>query len=97
MIPCIGMAVSVRVGHALGRNDLSALGERCYAMLLVILIATIATIAVVGTRFEIAELFVCRGEEPPYSSRSFCGTQVLFNKRPTEIVDRGSSSGSTLR
>ncbi|MBB4372942.1 MATE family multidrug resistance protein [Bradyrhizobium sp. cir1] len=53
MIPfCIGMAVSVRVGHALGRNDLSGIRRAgAAAMLLGIVIAAIATIAVVGTRF----------------------------------------------
>ncbi|MGY3538213.1 MATE family multidrug resistance protein [Bradyrhizobium sp. USDA 4515] len=60
MIPfCIGMAVSVRIGHALGRNDLPGIRQAGFAaMLLGVLIAAIATIAVVGTRFEIAELFV---------------------------------------
>ncbi|WP_050626621.1 MATE family efflux transporter [Bradyrhizobium viridifuturi] len=60
MIPfCIGMAVSVRIGHALGRNDVSGIREAGFAaMVLGVLIAAIATIAVVGTRFEVAELFV---------------------------------------
>ncbi|WP_347341524.1 MATE family efflux transporter [Bradyrhizobium pachyrhizi] len=60
MIPfCIGMAVSVRIGHALGRNDVSGIRQAGFAaMLLGVLIAAIATIAVVGTRFEVAELFV---------------------------------------
>ncbi|MFK4719082.1 hypothetical protein ABIE89_000182 [Bradyrhizobium niftali] len=57
-------------------------------MLLGSVVAAIATIAVVGTRFEIAELFVGQSatnadatrQEPPYSWRSLCGTQALFNK-----------------
>ncbi|MCC8977920.1 MATE family efflux transporter [Bradyrhizobium acaciae] len=60
MIPfCIGMAVSLRIGHALGRNDLSGIRQAGFAaMLLGVLIAAVATVAVVGTRFTIAELFV---------------------------------------
>lgn len=58
---CIGMAASVRIGHALGRNDLSGVRRAGLAALLLgVLIAAIATLAVIGTRFEIAGLFVAQ-------------------------------------
>ncbi|MET4121817.1 MATE family multidrug resistance protein [Bradyrhizobium sp. JR1.5] len=60
MIPfCIGMAASIRVGHAVGRNDASGVTRAgLAAMLLGVLIAAILTLAVIVARFEIAALFV---------------------------------------
>ncbi|WP_439397677.1 MATE family efflux transporter [Bradyrhizobium sp. PMVTL-01] len=79
MIPfCIGMAVSVRVGHALGRNDLSGIRRAgAAAMLLGILIAAIATIAVVGARFEIAELFVAQSASNADGTIKLTATLIL--------------------
>jgi multidrug resistance protein, MATE family len=60
MIPFgIGIAASVRVGHAVGRNDISGVKRAgLVAMLLGVAIAAILTIAVIAARFEIVELFV---------------------------------------
>ncbi|WP_084800135.1 MATE family efflux transporter [Bradyrhizobium sp. Ai1a-2] len=60
MIPFgIGLAASVRVGYAVGRNDISGVKwAGLAAMLLGVAITAILTLAVIATRFEIAELFV---------------------------------------
>ena len=60
MIPFgISMAATVRVGHAAGRNDGAGVRRAgLVAMLLGIAIAAILTVAVVATRFAIAELFL---------------------------------------
>jgi MATE family multidrug resistance protein len=60
MIPFgISMAATVRVGHAVGRNDAPGVRRAgLVAMLLGIVIAVILTLAVVATRFDIAEFFL---------------------------------------
>ncbi|WP_439366157.1 MATE family efflux transporter [Bradyrhizobium sp. DASA03005] len=55
----IGMAATVRVAHAVGRNDASGVKRTCLtAMLLGIVIVAVLTLAVIAARFEIAELFL---------------------------------------
>jgi MATE family multidrug resistance protein len=60
MIPFgISMAATVRVGHAVGRNDGPGVKRAgLVAMLLGIVIAAILTLAVVATRFEVAAFFL---------------------------------------
>ena len=60
MIPFgISMAATVRVGHAIGRNDGPGVKRAgLVAMLLGIVIVAILTLAVIATRFEIAEFFL---------------------------------------
>ena len=60
MIPFgISMAATVRVGQAVGRNDVAGVRRAgLVAMLLGIAIAIILTFAVVATRFDIAEFFL---------------------------------------
>lgn len=60
MIPLgISMAATVRVGHALGRNDYPGIKRAGrVAILLGIVIAAIQTLAVVAARFEIAQLLL---------------------------------------
>ena len=60
MIPFgISMAATVRVGHAVGRNDGPGVKRAgLVAMLLGIVIVAILTLAVIATRFEIAEFFL---------------------------------------
>jgi multidrug resistance protein, MATE family len=63
MIPYgISMAATVRVGHAVGRND-AAGGKRAghVAVLVGVVIAAILTLAVIATRFDIARLFLGEG------------------------------------
>ena len=55
----IALATTVRVGHAVGRNDPSALRRAGFtAMLLGVVIATILTLLVVASRFGIARIFL---------------------------------------
>ncbi|WP_240543224.1 MATE family efflux transporter [Bradyrhizobium canariense] len=55
----IGMAATVRVAHAVGRNDGSGVKRTCLgAMLLGVVIVAVLTLAVIAARFEIAELFL---------------------------------------
>jgi len=60
MIPLgISMAATVRVGHAVGRDDAPGIRRAgLVAMLLGIAIALVLTLAVVATRFDIAEFFL---------------------------------------
>ncbi|MGY4157904.1 MATE family multidrug resistance protein [Bradyrhizobium sp. USDA 4461] len=60
MIPFgIGMAATVRVGHALGRNDYPGIRRAgLVAMFLGVMIAAMLALAVVAARFKIAELFL---------------------------------------
>ncbi|UVO35646.1 hypothetical protein KUL72_30135 [Bradyrhizobium arachidis] len=101
MIPfCIDMAVTVRVGHALVRNDLSGIGRAgAAARLLGILIAAIATIAVVGTRFEIAELFVGQSASNADATIKLTATLILvgasfFVTDAVQSIAAGSLRGS---
>jgi MATE family multidrug resistance protein len=63
MIPYgISMAATVRVGHAVGRNDAPGVRRAGHvAMLIGIGIAAILTLAVIATRFGIARLFLGEG------------------------------------
>jgi len=63
MIPYgISMAATVRVGHAVGRNDAAGVKRAGHAAMLIgIVIAAILTLAVVATRFGIARLFLGEG------------------------------------
>ncbi len=60
MVPFgIGMAATVRVGHAVGRNDRAAVKRAGFmAMLLGIVLVAILTLAVILTRFAIARSFL---------------------------------------
>ena len=60
MIPFgISMAATVRVGHAVGRNDGPGVKRAgLVAMLLGIVIVAVLTLAVIATRFEIAAFFL---------------------------------------
>lgn len=60
MIPFgISMAAAVRIGHAVGRNDVSGVKRAgLVAMLLSVAIGAILTLAVIAARFEIAKLFL---------------------------------------
>jgi len=63
MIPYgISMAATVRVGHAIGRNDAAGVKRAGHvAMLIGIVIAAILTLLVIATRFGIARLFLGEG------------------------------------
>jgi MATE family multidrug resistance protein len=63
MVPLgIGMAATVRVGHAVGRRDADAVRRAGYlAMWLGIALATLFTVIVIVARFAIAELFFGHG------------------------------------
>jgi multidrug resistance protein, MATE family len=60
MVPFgIGMAATVRVGHAIGRGDAGAVRRAGYvATWLGIVLAAILTLAVIVSRFRIAEIFL---------------------------------------
>lgn len=60
MVPFgIGMAATVRVGHAVGRGDVAAIRRAgLVAMLLGIFLVTILTLAVILARFAIARFFL---------------------------------------
>jgi multidrug resistance protein, MATE family len=63
MIPYgISMAATVRVGHAVGRNDAGGVKRAgIVALLIGIAIAAVLTLAVIATRFGIARLFLGEG------------------------------------
>jgi MATE family multidrug resistance protein len=65
MIPFgISMAATVRVGHAVGRNDAAGVRRAgLAATLLGVAIAVVLTLAVIATRFDIAEFFLGSTEE----------------------------------
>lgn len=60
MIPFgISMAAAVRVGHAVGRNDIPGVTRAgLVAILLGVIIAAVLTLAVIAARFEIPKLFL---------------------------------------
>jgi MATE family multidrug resistance protein len=60
MVPFgIGMAATVRVGHAIGRGDAGAVRRAGYvATWLGIVLAAVLTVAVIASRFGIAEIFL---------------------------------------
>ena len=59
MVPFgIGMAATVRVGHAVGRNDPGAVRRAGFlAVMLGIVLVSALTLAVIASRFKIAQLF----------------------------------------
>jgi multidrug resistance protein, MATE family len=63
MIPYgISMAATVRVGHAVGRNDAAGVKRAGHvAVLIGVVIAAVLTLAVIATRFDIARLFLGEG------------------------------------
>jgi multidrug resistance protein, MATE family len=60
MVPLgVGMSATIRVGHAVGRNDPAAIKRAGYvAMLLGTLLSAILTLAVIFARFAIVRLFL---------------------------------------
>jgi MATE family multidrug resistance protein len=66
MVPFgIGMAATVRVGHAIGRNDASAVRRAGFvAMLLGIALTAALTLAVILSRFGIAKIFLGETADP---------------------------------
>jgi MATE family multidrug resistance protein len=66
MVPFgIGMAATVRVGHAIGRNDASAVRRAGFvAMLLGIALTAMLTLAVIINRFGIARIFLGETTDP---------------------------------
>ena len=70
MVPFgISMAATVRVGHAVGRGDAGAVRRAGYvATWLGIVLAAILTLAVIVSRFGIAELFL--GESTDAAART---------------------------
>lgn len=60
MVPLgVGMSATIRVGHAVGRNDPAAIKRAGYvAMLLGTLLSAILTLAVIFARFPIVRLFL---------------------------------------
>ena len=76
MVPFgIGMAATVRVGHAVGRSDAGAVRRAGFvATWLGIVLAAILTLAVIVGRFAIAGLFLgeTHATRPPNSPRRCC-------------------------
>jgi MATE family multidrug resistance protein len=79
MIPFgISMAATVRVGHAVGRNDAPGVRRAgLVAMLLGIVIAVILTLAVIATRFDIAEFFLGSMAENAAATIELAATLLL--------------------
>jgi len=79
MIPFgISMAATVRVGHAVGRNDGPGVRRAgLVAMLLGVVIAVILTLAVVATRFDIAEFFLGGTVENAAATTELAATLLL--------------------
>ena len=79
MIPFgISMAATVRVGQAVGRNDGPAVRRAgLVAMLLGVVIAGILTLAVVATRFDIAEFFLGNAAGNAAATIELAGTLLL--------------------
>jgi multidrug resistance protein, MATE family len=79
MIPFgISMAATVRVGHAVGRNDAPGVRRAgLVAMLLGVMIAAILTLAVVATRFDIADFFLGGAAENASATTELAATLLL--------------------
>ncbi len=79
MIPFgISMAATVRVGHAAGRNDAAGVRRAgLVAMLLGIAIALTLTLAVVATRFDIAEFFLSETADDAGATTDLAATLLL--------------------
>jgi MATE family multidrug resistance protein len=79
MIPFgISMAATVRVGHAVGRNDGAGVRRAgLVALLLGVVIAAILTLAVVATRFDIAEFFLGDSMEDARATIELAATLLM--------------------
>jgi multidrug resistance protein, MATE family len=79
MIPFgISMAATVRVGHAVGRNDGAGVRRAgLVAMLLGVVIACVLTLAVVAARFDIAEFFLGGTAENATATIELAATLLL--------------------
>lgn len=79
MIPFgISMAATVRVGQAVGRGDAAGVRRAgLVAMLLGIAIATVLTLAVVVTRFDIAEFFLGTAADDAAATIALAATLLL--------------------
>jgi MATE family multidrug resistance protein len=80
MIPYgISMAATVRVGHAVGRNDAAGVRRAgVVAMLIGVVIAAILTFAVIATRFGIARLFLGEGGTGADATIELAATLLLI-------------------
>lgn len=89
MVPFgISMAATVRVGHAVGRNDASAVRRAGFvAMLLGIVLVAALTLAVIAGRFEIARLFF--GEAAGSASDAIALTAILLLVGATFFIADG--------
>ncbi len=79
MIPYgIGMAATVRVGHAVGRHDPAGVRRAgLVAMLLGIVLASVLTLAVVVARFAIARLFLGEASDGAGAAVELAATLLL--------------------
>jgi multidrug resistance protein, MATE family len=79
MIPFgISMAATVRVGHAVGRNDAPSVRRAgLVAILLGLVIAAVLTLAVVATRFDIAEFFLGSATENAATTTNLAAALLL--------------------
>ena len=100
MIPFgISMAATVRVGHAVGRADAPGVRRAgLVAMLLGIAIAIVLTLAVVATRFDIAEFFLGDTAEDAGATIDLAATLLLvgasfFVTDATQSIAVGSLRG----
>jgi multidrug resistance protein, MATE family len=89
MVPFgISMAATVRVGHAVGRNDPSAVKRAGFvATLLGIVLVAALTLAVIASRFAIAELFF--GEAASSAGDAIALTAILLLVGATFFVADG--------
>jgi MATE family multidrug resistance protein len=79
MIPFgISMAATVRVGHAVGRNDAAGVKRAgAVAMLLGLGLAAVLTLAVTATRFDIAQFFLGNPAENAAATIELSATLLL--------------------
>jgi MATE family multidrug resistance protein len=89
MVPFgISMAATVRVGHAVGRNDANAVKRAGFvATLLGIVLVAALTLAVIASRFEIARLFF--GEAASSAGEAIELTAVLLAVGATFFIADG--------
>ena len=92
MVPFgISMAATVRVGHAVGRGDASAVKRAGFvATLLGIVLVAVLTLAVIASRFAIAELFF--GEAAGSAGDAIALTAVLLLVGATFFIADGIQS-----
>lgn len=79
MIPFgIGMAAAVRVGHAVGRNDVAGVKRAgLVSMLVGAVTAIILTVAVITARFEIAKLFLSKSDSDAEATAELAAKLLL--------------------